>query len=157
MKMQQYKVLQGQFKQSIMLGKLNSTLSQLGCYCYEGDAMTKTTLIKDALSKLELAQSSEMQTIVIMNSEVRQTYSQKRSPEFYFLFHIQQEESLCHWAQLEFLKPQNSPAVTPFLQQGHAYSKKATLIPTRPNAPIFSNNDTSTSLWGSFSFKPSNF
>ena len=56
-----------------------------------------------------------------------------------------------HWTRLELLKPQSSPPVTHFLQQGHTYSKwPHLLIVSLPNDQAFKY----MSLWGPFLLKP---
>ena len=82
---------------------------------------------------LELAYSSQVQTIVIMVGSMaacRQTWCW-RNWEFYSWIYKQKEETVSHWVYLELLRPQSLPSVTHSPQQGHTYFNKA----TPPNSP----------------------
>ena len=54
-------------------------------------------------------------------------------------------EKKLHWTWLKHVTPQNPPPGTHFLLQDHAYFNKATPLIVAPHV----------SLWGPFSFKPS--
>ena len=89
--------------------------------------MTMTTLIMENIS-LKLASSSEIEPITIMVGSMvacRQTQCWKGTGSS-TLGSTGSRKRVRHWAWLELLRPQSSPTLSHFLQQGHTYFNEAT-------------------------------
>lgn len=78
----------------------------------------------------------------------RNTWYWRSRWEFYIHIWGQWEETVRHWAWLEYMKPQSPSPVTHFLPQSHTFESSQT-VPLCGDQVV-----QSMSLWGPFSFKP---